>query len=371
MTCCFSLAFAADVPQAQEVDVVTVEAADYAWRPEFIGRFAPSRLVSVRSRISGQIKERLFEDGASVSRGDVLFRLDDVTQQANIHVAKSTLAESQASLRHASRELKRLHSLRNKQAASQQDLDAAKSESDLARAAIAVDQARVRRAELDLEFTEIKASINGVIQPTQTEVGDQVSPDGDTLVQLRQINPLHLYFSIPDIALQNLKRQQAAGRVSLPDIYKVAIQTKDNRVLVDSLEVDYSAHELDAATGSRRFRVSVPNHSNDFLPGQFVQVKVLGITRKAVIAIPQVAVQDDASGKFVYVIAQGGDGAHLATRRAITPGDWIEAATNDSKSGKLWLIEEGLKPGDQVVVNGMARIFFPGMPVAPKPVQAD
>jgi membrane fusion protein (multidrug efflux system) len=183
---------------------------------------------------------------------------------------------------------------------------------------------------------------------------------------------LHVRFSVSENERLAIDRQLADGSLEmpLPGQTLVEVRLADGSLYPITGHFDYSDYRTDPQTGAYDTRATLANPDAKLNPGQFVRVLVNGGILPNALAVPQRAVQEDARGKFVYVVGQGDNGATVALPKPIEVGQWVEKTTA-GKTERLWVIESGLSAGDQVVIDGTARIFFPGMPIEPQPPGAE
>jgi membrane fusion protein (multidrug efflux system) len=354
----------------QQVTVVALQPRDLPAEFEYVGRLEASREIEIRPRVTALIEQRLFDEGGRVKAGEPLFQLDRAPFKARKRVAQANLAEAHARLTQAEREVKRLTPLVKSLSVSQRDLDDARSNRDLHRAGVAAAEAELSQAQLDLDYTRVEAPISGRIGRALQVEGSLVSPTSGPLARLAQVDPLHVRFSIAENERLEIDRQLAEGTLTLPppDQTRVEVKLADGSAYPHAGQVDFSDYRTDPRTGAYDVRAILPNPAARLSPGQFVRVTITGGILPNALAVPQRAVQEDAKGKFVYVVGSGENGAATAQPRPVEVGQWVEQP--DMADGEsLWVIRSGLAAGDRVVIEGTARIFFPGMPIQPQPPQ--
>ncbi|MDF1529953.1 MAG: efflux RND transporter periplasmic adaptor subunit [Sedimenticola sp.] len=352
----------------QQVTVIKLQPQDLPATFEYVGRLEASREIEIRPRVTGLIEQRLFQEGSQIQAGQPLFQLDTAPFVARKQALEAALAEARARLTQAEREAKRLAPLVKTQSVSQRDLDDALSTRDLNRAAVAAAEAELSQAQLDLDYTRVESPIAGHIGRALQVEGALVSSTTGPLARLAQIDPLYVRFSVAENQQLDIDRQLEAGNLRLPPLEQsqVEVQLADGSIYPLTGQVDFSDYRTDPQTGAYDRRATLPNPDARLTPGQFVRVRVKGGVLPNALAVPQRAVQEDANGKFVYVVGQGEKGMTIAQSRPVEVGQWVEKV-NGSGSERLWVINSGLAEGDQVVIEGTARIFFPGMPIQPQP----
>ena len=340
-------------PPPPKVEVVTVSAQSIPDEPEFIGQTEASRIVEIRSQVTGIIKERYYEEGRDVKKGDPLYQIDPIPFRAAMLSAQAKVSQAEARLVQAKQNLRRVKPLIAEQAVSQKDLDDAIAEELSAKGALEGAKGELVKAKFDMDNTRITAPIEGLIERTRYYEGRLVTAQTDLLTIIHQVDPMYVIVNAPESFLLKRRRDIASNRIQEPDIYKLrgAITFSDGTVYPQEGVLDFTAVGLQIETGSREARVTFPNPNRVLLPGQFVKVRFKGSTKNDVMLVPQRAVQQGPTGSLVYVV---GEGDKIEVRDVKAAG-W---------QGNQWLVEEGLRQGDRVVVDGMQRLT-PGAQVQP------
>ncbi len=344
---------------------VTVEAVTPRTVPigfEYVGRLEASREVEIRPRVSAIIERRYFEEGAPVKAGALLFKLDAASFAAQARAAGAELANRQALLAEAKLELDRNRSLAAQGFVSTRALDAAQTAVAVAEANVRSAEANLADARINLGYTDIRAPLAGVMGRALQVEGALVSPNGPVLTTLAQIRPIYARFSIGEDERLALEKQINEGALH-PGKQKIGLVLADGSRLDTAGKLNFSDYKANPDTGAFDMRAEFANQDGQLKPGQFVRVIVEGGTLPDAVTVPQAAVQDGPTGKFVYVATPGDKGMTVALPRPVDVGTWTGGEPGQS-TGR-WLIKKGLKAGDRVIVDGMARIFFPGMPVVP------
>jgi membrane fusion protein, multidrug efflux system len=341
---------------------VTVQAAATRTFPvtfEYVGQTAGSKDVEVRARVTGIVEKRLFDEGAAVKAGQPLFIIDPRQYQAQVAAANAEVARAEAQKAQADRELARLKPLAERKAIGQKEADDAASQADLAAAAVKSAQAKLAELSLNLGYTKVVAPISGLTSRAQKSEGSLATANETLLTTISQTNPIWVVFNISENEQLRLNRAVAANQLELPkdNGYGVTIRLSDGSMLPRKGKINFADTRVNPSTGTYEMRAEVANADGALKPGQFVRVILHGAERQNVIAVPQVAVMDGPQGKFVYVVGKDKEGKDVAMPRPVVVGDWVDA----NKSNQ-WVIESGLKPGDPVIVNGIARVM-PGAPV--------
>ena len=340
-------------PPLPEVEVITVSVQSVPDEPEFIGQAEASRVVEIRSQVTGIIKERFYEEGRDVKKGDRLYQIDPVPFRAAMLSAQAKVSQAEARLIQAKQNLNRVKPLVEEQAVSQKDLDDAVAEELNARGALEGAKGELVKAKFDLDNTHINSPIDGLIERTRYYEGRLVTAQTDLLTIIHQVDPMYAIVSVPESFLLKRRRDIASKRIQEPDIYKLrgVITFSDGTVYPHEGVLDFAAVGLQIETGSREARVTFPNPDRILLPGQFVKVRFKGSVKTDVILVPQRAVQQGPTGSIVYAL---GEDDKIQIRDVKATG-W---------QGSQWLIEDGLRQGDRVVLDGMQRLA-PGVQVKP------
>ncbi|HVX38247.1 MAG TPA: efflux RND transporter periplasmic adaptor subunit [Gemmatimonadaceae bacterium] len=332
------------VPPPAQVGVYTVAPASLAEPFEFVGQVEPFRRVEVRSRVEGIVVDRPFTEGSLVSKGQVLYKLDQVKYDA---AYRSALAR----LDNAKRTLARLEPLLPKHAVAQQDVDNARSELEAA-------QAAVDNAKKDLDDTVIRAEIAGQVGRARLELGARVTGPADLLTTIDELDPVYVTFHPSSQQLLSWQDDPQAAALLRPGSSALGVRVvlPDGSLLPRVGRLNFVAPSLDSASGTEEFRAQFSNTDRRLVPGQFVRVRLEGFKRPNALAVPQRAVQQGLGRQFVYVVGPG-DSVQM---RDVHPGQW---------SGGLWMIDSGLVAGDRVVVDGVQKVA-PGRVVKPVPMDS-
>jgi len=320
---------------------------------EYVGQTAGSKEVEVRARVTGILEKRLFAEGAPVKAGQPLFVIDPKPLEAQAAAADAEVARARAQLTQAEREVTRLKPLAERRAIGQKEADDAISNAELARATVKAAEARLAEVSLSLGYTRVNAPIAGLSSRANKSEGSLVNANETLLTMISQVDPIWVPFNVSENDRLGLERAVAAGRLVLPkdSAYDVTVRLSDGSAFPRKGRINFSDTRVNPATGTYEMRAEIANADGALKPGQFVRVVLTGATRTNAIAVPQVAVQDGPQGKFVYVTGKDKDGKDIAVVRPITLGDWVEV-----DGANQWLVESGLKGGDTVIVDGIAKL---------------
>lgn len=328
-----------------EVEVITASARALPRTVEIPGRMQAVRTAQVRARVEGVLEKRLFVEGSEVKAGTPLFRIDPRTLQANLASADAAVSKAQADAAMAGITVERLRNLLPAKAVSQQEFDLSVAKQKLAEADVASAIAARSRARIDLENSTVPAPISGRIGRALVTEGALVGRGEATpLATIEQLSPIWVNFAQSSADFLRLRdgQQAAAG---LP----VKLVLEDGREYGQAGKLLFQDLAIDPATGSVGLRAEFPNPRRELLPGQFVAVRLAVAQSAAQITVPQRAVQAGPQGQIVMIVTPDGK---LAPRPVKTAG----------LAGADWIVSDGLKGGEQVVVNGLQKAR-PGMPV--------
>ncbi len=339
-----------------DVTVLKVKPEKVEAKLDYVGQAEASKAVEVRSQVTGVIVARPYTEGTDVAKGTVLYRIDPTIYEAALRSAEGTLANAQARLANAERNVNRVKPLLAEHAVAQVDVDNAETELQQARAG--VDQARgaVDEARKNYDDTFVRAQISGRAGRALLVLGARVTGPSDLLTTVEQVDPIYVSFNPSDRDVLAWRHNEATRKMIADGKLKVAITLSDKSTFPQLGVVNFVDQSLQYNTGTLLLRATVPNPEHVLLPGQFVRVKPLGIMRDSALLVPQRAVQQGLSGTFVYLLGPN----NTAMARDVSASTW---------DGGRWLIDEGLKPGDEVIVDGTLKVG-PGRPVHPTPYDA-
>jgi membrane fusion protein (multidrug efflux system) len=349
-------------PVPPTVEVMTVTTQTVTDEPEFIGQTEAFRPVEIRSQVTGIIKKVFFVEGRNAKKGDRLYLIDPVPFKGEYLSAKAKVTQARARLAQANQDLARVKPLLEEQAVSQKDVDDAVAEQLAAKAALEAAQGDLVKSRFDLGNALITAPVNGRIGRSRFYEGRLVSAQTDLLTIIDQLDPMYVNVSVPESYLLRRRRELAEHKVQRPTLFQLrgVMTFADGSVYPHEGKLDFADVGLRSETGTLQGRFVFPNPEGGlspgqsyFYPGQFVRIRLKGYIRTGAILVPQRAVQQGPKGTFINVV-----GAE----------DKIEVREVQATSwkGSDWLIEEGLQPGERVVVEGFHRIQ-PGMQVSPEP----
>lgn len=342
-------------PTIQSVTVTAVKKINMAETVERVAQTQATEDIELVARVEGFLVERKFIEGSKVNKGDLLFVIEKAPYEAEVQRITAELEKAKAEHKKEELNLGRVRSLRKKRTASQAELDNAIATEKMMAAEIAVHQAELRRARLDLGYTEIKAPIDGRIGRSEFSVGDFVNGQSEPLTTIVALEPMYVYWEVSEhIPLDYRKRFRIKnGKLGIK--VTTGIRFSDGSTYGHEGRVDFIDNRVDRSTGTQRVRAVFPNPDNILVPGQYVTIVIqIGESRER-LAVPQSAVQADRSGYFVLVVNEN----NIVSIKRVKMGD---------RKGVFWAVEEGLKEGESVIYQGIQKVS-PGSTV--KPVRKD
>ena len=327
-------------PPPAEVVVVSVARGEVPIELSYSGRTAGSREVEVRARVSGILLRRLYEEGSAVEQGEVLFRIDPEPFRAAAAQARAELAVATAERDEARRNRDRLVPLFEKRAVSQRERDEAVSAFEIGEANVAAAQARLRTTQLELGYTEVRAPIAGLTSREAQSEGSLVTAGDDSslLTRIVQTDPLYVEFSIPENEAALLRDGLASNA---PPTVRLKLDNGGEHATPGTLT--FVDNAVDTASGTVRARAVLPNPGVALLPGQFVSVRLQGVSLMAAVSLPRRAVMTSTNGSFVWVVGKG----QVVELRPVVLGRAF---------GEQTIITEGLNGGERVIVEGVLKV---------------
>lgn len=346
------------MPPPPQVGVVTVQPGAVALPTELPGRLEAWRVAQVRARVAGIVQKRQFAEGGTVRAGEPLFTLDADAFRAALASAEATQARAEAALAQANAQVERNRPLAEGKAISAQEWLATQTTAKAAAADLAAAKAAVQAARVNLDYTAIKSPIAGRIGRAQASEGALVGPtDATALAVVQQTHPLYVNFTQPAAEALRLRRafdggqlKRAAGGAAA----EVRVVLDDGSEYPLPGKLLFADPTVDAATGQVSLRAELPNPNGVLLPGLFVKVRVTQAVSEQAIRLPQQAVTRETAGDSVLVVGEG----NKPVKRPIRIAGAI---------GPDWIVTDGLKAGEKVIVDGFQKMFVPGAPVTPVP----
>ena len=340
-----------------EVGVVTMAPQSVALQTELPGRVSPVRVAQVRARVSGVVLQRLFREGSEVKAGQLLYQIDAASYRAALESAQASLSKAQANLVQATAQAERNKPLVEANAISKQEYTTLVTTQKQAEADLATAKAAVQTARINLDYASITAPISGRIGQSLVTEGALVSATEATqLATIQQTGTVYVNFTQSSTDVLRLrkaiaaKQMRSAGDGSVP----VRVVLEDGSELPKSGKLLFSDLTVDATSGQITLRAEVPNADGLMLPGQYVRVRLSQAELPSGMLLPQQAVTRTNQGDTVMVVGEGGK-----------PGPRPVKVGNAQNN--QWVILDGLKEGDQVIVDGFQKMMVPGAPVKAVP----
>jgi membrane fusion protein (multidrug efflux system) len=352
-----------------DVEVVQVEQKDVPIFGEWIGTLDGMTNADVRAQVTGYLLRQGYQEGAFVRKGQLLFEIDPRPFQAVLDQAEGQLAQAKAQLANAQAvqgrtelDVNRYAPLAREQAASQQDLDNAVQNNMAAKATVATAEAQIKSAEaavetakINLDFTRLVAPIDGVAGQAQLQVGALVNPSSGPVTSVSTVDPIKVYFTVSESEYLDWNKRfptestrEAAGKSLRLDLILA-----DGSTYLHQGTFYFADRQVNESTGAIRIAGLFPNPGNILRPGGYGRVRTAVRTEKDALLVPQRAVSELQGGYQVAVV----DGENKVSIRPVKVGDRV---------GTEWIVAEGLKQGERVIVEGVQKVG-PGMQVNPKP----
>jgi membrane fusion protein (multidrug efflux system) len=341
-------------PEVYVADVVQKDVPIYM---ELVGQTKGSQDVEIRARVEGYLNRVAFTEGAFVRKGDLLYQIDPLPLEAALANAKAQLATAQARLQKANTDVNRLTPLVKQQAVSQQELDNAQSAQDAARAQVDANKAAVDKATLDLGYTRITAPLDGLVGTTEVKAGNLVGRGESTLLTtVSQTNPVLFRAGISEAEYLRIAKDVVAKGRKGKGGAEIELILADGTVHPQKGRVDAIERAVDPTTGTLAVQFTFPNPDRVVRPGQYGRARFVLETKPGALLVPQRAVVELQN---LYSLAVVGAGNKVEFRN-VKVGPRVDG---------LWVIEEGLKPGEKVIVEGLQKARD-GAVVVPKAAAA-
>jgi multidrug efflux system membrane fusion protein len=324
------------------VTVATVMTQDVPVYLDEVGHTVAREVVSIQPQVSGTITQILFTDGADLKKGDPLFTIDPRPYEAQLNAAQANLAQSRAALDFARIQFARVQDLVESKAIARQDYDTRKNAVDVGQAQVQQNEAALESARLNLEYTSIRSPIDGRAGHRLVDLGNVVTANTSTLLTIERMDPIYADFTVTESDLSQVQRDSSRRalrvEVRLPDAPKPEVGS-----------LTFLDNSVQSSSGTVLLRATVPNPERHLWPGQFVNVRLILSTVPKAVLVPSAAPQDSAKGPFVYVVKADS----TAELRPVKLGQ---------RQGDSVVVEQGLQPGEKVVLNGQLGVM-PGAKV--------
>jgi membrane fusion protein (multidrug efflux system) len=343
-------------PPPPQVKVATVLQRDVPVFVECIGETRGNTEVEIRARVEGFIESVDFKEGSLVEKGQLLYTIDPRPLEASLAQAKADAAEAEAQLARTHQDVVRYEPLVAKNAISREEYETAVALEKAASAALDASKAVAERAEIDLSYTKVLAPDAGLIGKTEVYVGSLVGRGQSTLLtRLSRIDPIHVRFTFSEKDYLEYARRKAGGQQQQQDAQvPFELLLADGSVHPDPGNLVFIDRTVDARTGTILAEAAFPNPGHIIRPGQYARVRARVETKPGAILVPQAAVQEVQGVYSVLVVSKD----NKVDQRLVQPG---------LRVGSLWVMDSGLKPEEQIVVEGLQKVR-PGIQVTPETV---
>ncbi len=318
----------------------------------FLGQLKDSGRVEIRARVQGFLQKTLFDNGTTVSKGDVLYVIDPSEFLADVEFSRAQISQAEAALKLASIELLRAKELVASNALAQRDLDKAIANEQTQRGNLRLAKANLVKSELDLSYTTITAPLSGKFGKSAKDPGSLVDSGSNSyLNEIIATDPITVGFTISERELLSSRKDVTDGRLFVPERgdLKVQIELLDGTLYPLLGHMSFFDIRIAEDTGTAAVEAKIPNPGTRLQVGQFVKAHLLGIMRPNALTVPQESVIQTGTGAQVFIVDKDGK----VEARPVVASAW---------EGRQWMVDKGLSPGDQVVVEGIQRIR-PGMTV--------
>jgi len=346
-------------PPPPEVKVAPVVQRDVPVYIDVIGQTRGSREIEVRARVEGYLDSVDFKEGSVVRKGQLLYRIDRRPLEAAVAQAKGVEAEAQAQLARAHQDVVRYEPLVAKNAISRQDYETSVQVERAAQASLEAAKAARKRSQIDLSFTQVTAPASGIVGKTEVYPGTLVGRGQSTLLtRISQVETIHVRVSIPEKDyIEYNRRGQERRRAGINTPLQFEMVLADGSVHPEKGDLVFVDRAVDPQTGTILVEVAFPNPGSVVRPGQYARVRVAIDEKKGAILVPQRAVTE-LQGIYNVAVVKPDDTVELRM---------VKAA---ERVGALWVIDQGLQPGDRIVVEGVQKVRA-GIKVKPMPVNAE
>lgn len=337
-------------PPPPEVAVQTVAQSPVPLDLTYTARTMGSREVEVRARVGGILIKRRYQEGGSVKQGQPMFLIDPEPVRARLASAKAEVAVAKARFEESRRQRDRVLPLFEQNAVSQSRRDEVVSGFEVAQANLAAAESSLRMAQLDLEYTDVRAPISGLTSREVLSEGSLVGTEQSTslLTKIVQVDPLYVEFSVPESEAALIRASLAPANHQSPPHVKLLLESGQDYPV--AAKVDFIDNAVDINSGTVRVRAVLSNPEAQLIPGQFIRAKVEGVMLSSVVAVPRKAVMSSPQGPFIWVV----NGEQKVEFRPVQLG---------RSMGNNIIVAGGLAPGDRYIVEGVLKVQ-PGIQVS-------
>jgi len=342
-------------PPPPQVEVTTVIQGEVPIYHEWIGVLDGLVNAQIRAQVTGYIVAQNYREGDFIKKGDLLFEIERRPFKAALDQANGVLAQAQARLGKTELDVKRYGPLVKDKAISQEEFDDAGQAKLEAEAAVVAAKAHVEQAQVNLDFTSIRSPIEGIASIARSQIGDLVGPATGELTTVSTVDPIKAYYNVTEQAYINFAKQYTTedDRYSRLRLLEIDLILTDGTVYPHKGKIFAADRQIGQTTGALRIEALFPNPGNSLRPGEFARVRVKLEVKPNAMLVPQRAVSE-LQGSYQVAVVDAENKIHIQPVRV------------GERSGSLWMIEEGLHPGERVVVEGIQKIRE-GMVVTTKP----
>ena len=338
-------------PEVLVTQVVEDEITDVE---DFTGSLEAYRRVELQSRVTGHLMKRLFREGTLVKKDQLLFEIDDKLFQADLDKSQADVVKAEARYRRLTNDLARAQDLLRTRSMGKEEFEKVAGDQEEAKAAVAVAEADAHNKRVMVDYTKIRSPIDGIISRTMLDEGNLVKADQTTLTTIVTQDPIYAYFDVDERTQHGLNRLIETSKIeAIGSKTKIRFALADEENFPREGTMDFTDVTIDQGTGTKRYRAIVQNANGLLEPGTFIRVRFQVGTPRRVLMIPEQGVGADQGQKFVYVVSDKDE------------VEYRKIATGRLDRG-MRVVEEGLKPGDRVIVSGLQRVR-PMAKVDPKP----
>ena len=343
---------AAPTPKPPAVTVVAVAQRPVPTYGQYVGQTEAVKTVEVRARVEGFLERQVVADGADVIAGDVLFVIDPRPFRVALDNARGQLARDEARLANARQVAARYRPLYERQAVSRQELEQAEADERAAAATVDTSRATVEQAGLNLGYTTVRSPVTGRIGKAEVRVGALVGKGEATLLAtVSTVDPMYVTFSVSEREALQVWRHRPAELRARSGPSGITVTLPDDTAYPHEGRLDFVDRAVDPRTGTLALRATFPNPERLLRPGQYVRIQVLLDERPDALVVPQAAVQESQGTASLFVVGPDKTVQSRPVRMGL-------------RLGTLWVVEDGVKPGEHVVVRGLQQVR-PGIRVEP------
>ena len=329
------------------VTVTKVEKKTVPLYLNYVGNTATVKDVDIRARVEGFLLKRNFKEGDDVRKGRLMYVIDEKPFRAALDEAAGQLKKDRAALAYAAEQVRRYKDLAKKDYVSKEDFDSLVTQKEEARAAVAVDQAAVEQARINLGYCRMYAPFNGRVGRTYVHVGNLVGAGESTkLATLVQLDPFYVYFSPSDEDSNKIITQMSKGKIP------IKINLTDGSEFQYGGTVEFINNKVDTATSTVTMRATIPNPEKTMLPGVYVNVQLHLKDMEGALVVPEEAIAEDQGGQYVMLVGSG----NKTKKQSIKTGEQVD---------HMQVVTDGLEEGDVVITAGLQMVKS-GMPVTPE-----